>query len=178
MTYQQHTHSRPSNSSRAFAWAAVGLAALGVLLGVVGASVAKDPCKPEQKAYVESTYATGTNRPHHERVYRECQKTASTTSTTLVTFAGLSLLGAAGAGVAGGVAYNTSPAARERKRQRAWAAYYAAQQAPQPPTPPAASTAAPVEDYDAYTESAPDEEPAAPNPEPEPEIPWYMRGDK
>ncbi|ORA54186.1 hypothetical protein BST24_27010 [Mycobacteroides franklinii] len=157
---------------------AIGLVVLGALLGVGGASVAKDPCKAEQRDYIESTYATGTDRPGKERIYRQCQAQAKTTSTTLVTLSVFSLLGAAGAGVAGAVAYNSSPAVRERKRQQAWAAFYAAQQAPQPPTPPAASTTAPVEDYDAYTESVPAEEPAAPNPEPEPEIPWYMRGDK
>lgn len=174
MTYQQHPQPRPSNPARAFAWAAVGLVVLGVLLGVGGASVAKDPCKPEQKAYIESTYATGTNRPSHERVYRQCQKSAKTTSTTLVTLSVFSLLGAAGCGA---VAYTASPTIRERKRQQAWARYYAAQQASQPPTPPAASTTAPVEDYETY-ESAPAEEPTAPAPEPEPEIPWYMKGDK
>ncbi|WP_100462551.1 hypothetical protein [Mycobacteroides abscessus] len=175
MTYPQHPQPRPSNPSHVFAWAALGLAVLGVLLGVAAGSVAHEPCKAEQKAYIESTYPGGTDRPGKERIYRQCQAQAKTTSTTLVTLSVFSLLGAAGAGVAGAVAYNSSPAARERKRQRAWAAYYAAQQSPHNP---AASATAPTEDYDTYTESAPDEEPTAPAPEPEPEIPWYMKGDK
>lgn len=177
MTYPQHPQPRPSNPASTFAWVAIGLAVLGVLLGVGGASVAKDPCKAEQKAYIESTYATGTDRPGKERIYRQCQAQAKTTSTTLVTLSVFSLLGAAGAGVAGAVAYNSSPAARERKRQAAWARCYAAQQSPQPPAP-AAYQPQPTEDYDSYTESVPAEEPAAPAPEPEPDIPWYMKGDK
>ncbi|MFT8179306.1 hypothetical protein ACLXNF_17150 [Mycobacteroides chelonae] len=173
MTYPQHPQPRPSTPTHVFAWVAIGLVVLGALLGVGGASVAKDPCKAEQRDYIESTYATGTDRPGKERIYRQCQAQAKTTSTTLVTLSVFSLLGAAGAGVAGAVAYNSSPAVRERKRQQAWAAFYAAQQAP--PHNPAASTTAPVEDYETY-ESVPAEEPAAPAPEPE--IPWYMRGDK
>lgn len=198
MTYPQHPQPRPSNPAHVFAWVALALAVLGVLLGVIAVTVGG--CDKERSARdsdysvfqsavaaADREYSAGriteaSKRLRYEtadrarrdsiRALERCEGDARQTKTTLRSGATFALLAAAACAVG---SYLTSPAARERKRQHAWAAYYAAQQAP--PHNPAGTTTAPVEDYETY-ESAPDEEPVAPAPEPEPEIPWYMKGDK
>ncbi len=189
MTYQQHTAPRPSSPSTTWTWVAIGLATLGVLLGVIGAITVSAPpaaCTFQHEMLDRARSAQTRNpttgnqdvltdaRTRVASCESDAADSASDRASTLGTLAVIAFLGAAGAGV---MSYNTSPAARERKRQRAWSAYYAAQQAPQtfpvqtaayaPQQTPQSQPTEPV-DYDTGQAFA----------EPEVEIPWYLKGDK
>lgn len=152
--------------------AAVGLAALGVLLAVVAGAVSpRFACESEQLDYdtaqAKAVIESSTNGSRNRSVFHDmdakrgelsrCRKSASITSTALGTLAVFSFIGAGGAGI---LAYTSTSAAAERKRQRAWSRYYAAQQASTPPPP--------AQEPQSYDYPTPTAEPHVHTPPPDP----------